>query len=147
MIDSLKQELLHAAQILAASGCLPATDGNFSARLDNNRALVTRRGIEKRSLRPEDLIVVHLTDAQPAGASTEWQLHRALYLANPETKAILHVHAPHLGAFAAVGKLPNIHLLIEAEMTLGGIALIPYVEPGTPFLVMLPFITVVLQKF
>lgn len=131
MLDALKQELLHAAQILSAVGCLPATDGNFSARLDNNRALVTKRGIEKRSLRPEDLTVVHLTDVKPPDASTEWQLHRALYLSNPATKAILHVHAPHLCAFAAVGKLPNVHLLIEAEMTLGGIAMISYVEPGT----------------
>ncbi|MBK6767224.1 MAG: class II aldolase/adducin family protein [bacterium] len=131
MIEAAKQELIRAAQVLAAAGCLPATDGNFSIRLDNNRALITKRGVEKRNLRVDDFTVAHLTDEQPREASTEWQLHRCLYVARSEVNAIMHVHAPHLGAFAALGKLPDINLLIEAEMMLGGMALVPYVEPGT----------------
>ncbi|MCL4304432.1 class II aldolase/adducin family protein [bacterium] len=131
MSDILKQELLHAAKVLAASGCLPATDGNFSVRVNESQVLVTKRGIEKRNLQPSDLILVEIADPKPHGASSEWQLHRALYLSRPEVHAILHVHAPHLGSFAAVGKLPNKHLLIEAEATLGGLALIPFIEPGT----------------
>ncbi|MCB9357289.1 MAG: class II aldolase/adducin family protein [Calditrichaeota bacterium] len=130
-MDGASHELLHAARVLAAAGCLTATDGNFSARVGSSQVLVTRRGVEKRSLTASDLIVIELDEETPADASTEWPLHRALYNANPEVQSVLHVHAPHLGAFAAIGQVPNTKLLIEAEMTLGGIALIPFVEPGT----------------
>ncbi|MBK8130499.1 MAG: class II aldolase/adducin family protein [bacterium] len=125
-------ELLYAARVLAGINCLPATDGNFSARLADGRALVTRRGIEKRLLAESDLIEVSLDEFQPTEASSEWKLHRALYHARPDVYAILHVHAPNLGVFVAAGKVPDVKLLMEAEMTLGGIAMIPYAEPGSP---------------
>lgn len=131
MIEAAKQELIRAAQVLAACGCLPATDGNLSVRLDNNRALITKRGIEKRNLRAEDFAIAHLSDEQPREASTEWQVHRCLYLARADVNAIIHVHAPYLASFAALGKVPDVTLLIEAEMTLGGISMVPFVQPGT----------------
>jgi len=134
-LDSgLVNELVHAAAILNSIGCLPATDGNFSARTDQSKAIVTRKGIEKRALCGDDLIEIEIEEAQPSEASSEWKLHRALYLARPDVKAILHVHAPQLGVFVAAGAVPNVKLLMEAEMTLGGIAMIQYVEPGTSLL-------------
>jgi len=134
-LDSdLVKELLHAAVVLNNIGCLPATDGNFSVRVGDSRALVTRKGIEKRALTQNDLTEIDMNEIQPAEASSEWKLHRALYLARPDVKAILHVHAPLLGTFVAAGKIPDVTLLMEAEMTLGGIAMVSYVEPGTSLL-------------
>ncbi len=127
-------ELEHVAGVLNSIGCLPATDGNFSVRTGLSRAIVTRKGIEKRALCADDLIEIDIEDAQPAEASSEWKLHRALYLTRLDVNAILHVHAPQLGVFVAAGRIPDVKLLMEAEMTLGGIALIPYVEPGTSLL-------------
>ncbi len=124
-------ELIHAAQVLDKIGCLPATDGNFSARLEHGKALVTRKGIEKRTLTAKDLIEIQIDEAEPVQVSSEWQLHRAMYVARADVHAVLHVHAPYLGVFVAAGKAPNVKLLMEAELTLGGFAVIPYAEPGT----------------
>ncbi len=134
MDSGLVNELVHAAAVLNSIGCLPATDGNFSARTGQSNAIVTRKGIEKRALCTDDLIEIDIEDDQPTEASSEWKLHRALYLARPDVKAILHVHAPQLGVFVAAGLVPDVKLLMEAEMTLGSIKMIPYIEPGTSLL-------------
>lgn len=131
MSAPLISELIHAAQILAAAGCLPATDGNFSVRDGQSKVLVTRRAIEKRALCVKDIVEASMDEFQPAEASSEWKLHRAIYLARQDVRAILHVHSPYLGVFVAAGKIPDVKLLMEAELTLGGIALIPFAEPGT----------------
>lgn len=129
--EELIAELLHAAHVLKDGGYLPATDGNFSARLDQSAAIVTRSGVEKRALTQGDFAEVTLQELSPRDASSEWKLHRALYLSRADVNCILHVHSPALTAFAAASRCPNVHLLAEAEMTLGGIALIPYCPPGS----------------
>jgi L-fuculose-phosphate aldolase len=126
----VKEELLRAAKVLADTNCLPATDGNFSARLDNHGILLTRAGVEKRTLSDEGLIIVKLEDVSPAGASSEWPMHKAIYLSRPDVNCILHVHAPGLTTFAAAHKTPNTALLAEAVMTIGEIALVPFTKPG-----------------
>lgn len=128
----LVTELLHAARVLAEAGCLPASDGNFSARIDRDRILLTARGIEKRELRERDMVEVSLEDEHPASGSTEWAMHRTLYRSRPNVNCVLHVHSPGLTAFAAVHRVPRIELLAEAYVTVGAIALVPFVIPGTP---------------
>jgi L-fuculose-phosphate aldolase len=130
--ERLIQDLLHAARVLRDSGCLPATDGNLSARLAHDRALVTIRGIEKRNLTEWDFVEVPVAEASPADTSTEWGLHRALYLNRAEVECILHVHSPALTSFAAAHTVPAVELLAEAFMTIGEIALVPFAKPGTP---------------
>lgn len=131
MDSYLVSELCHAAKVLNRIGCLPATDGNFSVRASGEKVIVTRKGIEKRQLTRDDLVMADLKDAQPGDASSEWKLHRALYKARSDINAILHVHAPLLGAFVAAAAVPDVSLLMETEQTLGGFALIPYADPGT----------------
>ena len=125
-------DLLHAARVLAAYNCLPATDGNFSARVDDDHVLATASGIEKRELSANDLVKVVLSDDRPSKVSTEWGLHRAIYHNRPEIRCVLHVHAPALTSFAAAHQVPSVNLLAEAYMTIGEIALVPFVRPGTP---------------
>jgi L-fuculose-phosphate aldolase len=123
--------LLHASHVLAHMGCLPATDGNFSARLSENRILLTASGIEKRGLTVTDFIDVELHDENPRGGSSEWKVHRALYQARSDIHCVLHVHAPALTTFAAARKVPRIALLAEALAFIGEIALVPFALPGT----------------
>ena len=130
--QQLAEELLHAARVLHKAGCLPASDGNFSARLNNEHILLTARGIEKRSMRQADFVEVRLSDPDPAGGSSEWGLHRAIYQTRSEVNCVLHVHAPGLTSFAAAHRVPSVELLAEAYMTVGKIALVPFVTPGTP---------------
>jgi L-fuculose-phosphate aldolase len=123
--------LAHASAVLNQMHLLPATDGNFSARLDGNRILITASSIEKRSLAPDSLLEFDLNGDPPAGISSEWRMHRAVYQSRLSVNALLHVHAPALTAFAAAHCLPSVELLAEAKAAVGEIALVPYAAPGS----------------
>ncbi|MBI5059271.1 class II aldolase/adducin family protein [candidate division KSB1 bacterium] len=125
------RELQHVARVLAAAHCLPATDGNFSARLDATRVVLTRKAIEKRELRQDDFVVSGVDDPAPEGGSSEWRLHQTLYRARPEIACVLHAHAPGLTAFAVARRVPDASLLAESALLLGRVALVPFVSPGT----------------
>ncbi|MBU0690890.1 class II aldolase/adducin family protein [bacterium] len=125
------EELLRAAKVLADFDCLPATDGNFSARLARQQILITRSGIEKRTLTEAGFVTADLSDESPAGVSSEWPMHKIIYLGRSDVNCILHVHSPGLTAFAAAHKLPDMSILTEAAMAIGEIALVPYAQPGS----------------
>ncbi|MBU2966072.1 methylthioribulose 1-phosphate dehydratase [Amphritea sp. 2_MG-2023] len=95
------QALLSAALIDAGGwidrqGWCPATGGNFSARLDGERALVTASGRHKGRLIMEDLLTVDLqgspvdSDLKP---SAETLLHTRLYQLDKQIGAVLHTHS------------------------------------------------------
>ena len=90
--------LIAVARDFGARGWTPATSGNYSARLDDERMLITRSGSDKRHLTSDDLIVVRAdgTDhaASELGASAETLLHAQLYGRDPMTRAVVHAHSP-----------------------------------------------------
>jgi L-fuculose-phosphate aldolase len=126
------RDLQQAATLLDRRGCLPATDGNFSVRLDASTVLLTRSGAEKRALQDDDVVAVPLNEEYPRGASSEWLMHRALYQARESVQCVLHVHAPYLNSFAAAHSVPNVNLLAEAALLIQEIAWVPFALPGTP---------------
>ena len=73
-------------------GWVPATAGNFSSRIDANSVAITRSGIDKGNIAPEDLIVVSLDGPLPPGVSAETPLHVARYLNDVSVGAVVHVH-------------------------------------------------------
>ena len=87
------RELIEVGKFAAERGWVPATSGNFSRRLDAKRVLVTRSGADKGALRTEDLAVVDLSAALPAGVSAETPLHLARYRSDDRIGAIVHVHS------------------------------------------------------
>ncbi len=80
-------------RFVASRGWVPATSGNLSRRIDANHAAITRSGIDKGAIRPEDLIVVALDAPLPAGVSAETPLHVARYRSDASVGAIVHVHS------------------------------------------------------
>jgi L-fuculose-phosphate aldolase len=127
----LTEELCRAARVLALGNCLPATDGNLSARLNSDLVLVTRSRVEKRLLSASDLVQASLSDVQPKEVSSEWAMHRGVYLARGDVSCVLHVHAPALTAFAVARRIPRPRLLAEAMTEIGQIVLVPFVMPGS----------------
>lgn len=75
---------------------VPASAGNFSARLDNNTILVTRSGAHKGYLSADDFLHADL-DGQTLDIdktpSAETLLHCERYRALPEVNAVLHTHS------------------------------------------------------
>ncbi len=74
-------------------GWVPATSGNFSRRIDDRHAAITRSGIDKGAIGANDLIVVDLNGPLPGGVSAETPLHVERYRRDPAIGAIVHVHS------------------------------------------------------
>jgi methylthioribulose-1-phosphate dehydratase len=89
---SVAGDLAAIGRFVAARGWVPATSGNFSSRIDGDYAAVTRSGIDKGNIRPQDLVAVPLLGDLPAGVSAEAPLHVARYRRSSTAGAILHVH-------------------------------------------------------
>ncbi len=85
--------VIEAGAASARRQWVPATSGNFSARVDANRVAITATGTDKGALTENDVIVVGLDEPKHPRASAEAPLHYALYRAMPEVGAVLHVHS------------------------------------------------------
>jgi methylthioribulose-1-phosphate dehydratase len=89
------QEIIEAGKILYQQGLVPATSGNFSARLRDGNVAITVSGRHKGRLTETDIMIV---DAQgnPLDArqpSAETGLHIQIYQHFPAVGAILHPHS------------------------------------------------------
>lgn len=88
------QAVLDGAAFAGARGWVPATSGNFSARIDAGSIAITATGTDKARLTRDDIITLSLDDPAHPRASAEAPLHVDLYRAFPEIGAIFHVHSP-----------------------------------------------------
>jgi methylthioribulose-1-phosphate dehydratase len=91
--DTIAGDIASIGRFAASRGWVPATSGNFSRRIDETHAAITRSGIDKGNIRASDLIVVDLNAPLPPGVSAETPLHVARYRADTRTGAIVHVHS------------------------------------------------------
>jgi methylthioribulose-1-phosphate dehydratase len=91
---TISKGLIQAGQIFYSKGWVPATSGNFSARLGNGNIAITVSGRHKGMLGPDDIMIVDakgnsLMDKKP---SAETLLHLQIYDFFPDTKCVLHPH-------------------------------------------------------
>jgi methylthioribulose-1-phosphate dehydratase len=94
-LEQAAHELAEAGRQLHARGWVPATSGNFSIRLPDDRIAITVSGKHKGRLTPEDIMLVDpdgraLDHRKP---SAETLLHTSIYRAFPDVSAILHPHS------------------------------------------------------
>jgi methylthioribulose-1-phosphate dehydratase len=89
-------ELIEAGHFIHARGWVPATSGNFSARLADGRITITVSGQHKGTLGPDDIMLIdgdgHSLDGKKPSAETP--LHTALYRRYPDVLCVLHPHSP-----------------------------------------------------
>jgi methylthioribulose-1-phosphate dehydratase len=95
-ITAFTDALIDAGRLFHQRGWVPATGGNFSARLDGERMLITASGCHKGELRAMDFLVAGFDGApidSPRKASYETLLHCQLYRHDPAIGAVLHTHS------------------------------------------------------
>jgi len=97
--DDFKQkarELIEAGRLIHARGWVPATSGNFSARLTDGSIAITVSGRHKGLLNETDIMQVDSAGASLDGRkpSAETGLHTALYRRYSQVGAVLHPHSP-----------------------------------------------------
>ncbi|GAA6755833.1 fuculose phosphate aldolase [Thermus sp. 2.9] len=90
MLAKLYAAFRQVGEDLFAQRLISATAGNFSARTKEG-FLITKSGVQKARLTPEDLVEVPLEGPFPPGASVESVIHREVYR-RTGAKALVHAH-------------------------------------------------------
>jgi methylthioribulose-1-phosphate dehydratase len=88
-------ELIDAGRFIDRKGWVPATSGNFSARLSDGTIAITVSGKHKGHLQLNDIMRVG-ADGRPLDGkkpSAETMLHTSLYRRFPDAQAVLHPHS------------------------------------------------------
>lgn len=132
----LRAALIATALAMNANGINVNKSGNVSARCVRGARsgfVVTPSGIPYRELGSGDLVFVAL-DGAAGGThepSSEWRIHRDIYVSRPEFAAIVHTHSAQATALSCHGRgLPAFHYMVACA---GGadIRCAPYATFGT----------------
>lgn len=87
--------LIAAGRFIDSKGWVPATSGNFSARLSDGNIAITVSGRHKGHLQRDDIMLIdadgHSLDGKKPSAET--LLHTSLYRRYPDVQAVLHPHS------------------------------------------------------
>ena len=94
-LQTATRDLIAAGQQLYALGMVPATSGNFSARLDDGTLAITVSGRHKGKLTADDIMQVNMQGESLDGRrpSAETLLHTHIYARYPDAGMILHPHS------------------------------------------------------
>ena len=128
------EEVVFYAKLLDAKGLVNPLEGNLSI-FDRKKDLlyITPSGKRKSLLTPNMIAVMH-GDTQVDGQarrSSEYLLHQAALQARPDCQAAVHVHAPHLTAYAFCNQAIHLRCSTTFGLLFEDIPCLPYGEPGT----------------
>ena len=133
-------ELMHPADQLVTImnriyqyGMTTTSGGNLSIRDENGDIWITPSGIDKGNLSRADINCVKPdgTILGPHKPSVELPFHKRIYELRPDLHGVLHAHPPTLVAFSLARKIPNIHLIPNATLVCGSVAMAKYDVPGS----------------
>lgn len=114
-------------------GLTTTSGGNISIMDENGDMWVTPSAIDKGTLRASDIILVK-NDGTIVGKhkpSSEYPFHKAIFLARPDMKAIVHAHPPALVSFSIVREKPDVNVIPQAKSVCGPIGYAKYALPGS----------------
>ncbi|MGZ8951614.1 MAG: class II aldolase/adducin family protein, partial [Methylobacter sp.] len=91
----LANQLIDAGQFIDSKGWVPATSGNFSARLPDGTIAITVSGKHKGRLQLDDIMLIDADANSLDGKkpSAETALHTSLYKRFPAVQSVLHPHS------------------------------------------------------
>ncbi len=137
----LRKQMVEVGRRMYRKGLVVATEGNISVRLAPQRILLTPTGAWKGFLNPADMVVVDLNGParlqasrpgpRPSRPSMETPMHRGIYRARADVRAIVHAHPPVATGFAVAGIALDQPILAEAVLVLGPVPVVPYATPAT----------------
>jgi L-fuculose-phosphate aldolase len=142
-IAGLRAAIVAGGRRLGARGLISATEGNISARLADGSLLIMPSGRRKDELEPHEILGAPLDPNEPAYAgrtpganegpkpSTDIAIHRAIYGARADVRAIVHAHLPAAMALTLAGVVPDPAALPETALFLPRLPFVPYEAPGS----------------
>lgn len=128
-----REQLVAAARRSVAIGLNQGTSGNLSVRVGGG-FLITPTGMACDGIEASDLVTMTAqgeVSGDSRSPSSEWRLHRDLYLARPDVGAVVHAH-PRFATTLACRRqdLPAVHYLIAAAGS-SVVRCAPYATFGT----------------
>jgi L-fuculose-phosphate aldolase len=130
----LRRHLVEICHRMYRQGMIAAGDGNVSAKIEDERILVTPSGFHKGFIKEEDLIVVDARGKKlkgPHKPSSEFLMHEVAYELRPDIGAVVHAHPPITVGLALSGYSMAQCVLSETCLVLGPILTAPYTTPTT----------------
>jgi len=128
-----RRQIVEAGRRLRDRFFVASNDGNLSARLSEDRILITPTSVNKGDVTAEQILTLDMQGKVLAGSlkpSSETKMHLAVYRARPDVQAIVHAHPPTATGFAVCRiRLDQDVLLPEVVFGLGKIG---FAEYGTP---------------
>jgi len=137
-LETYKQQVVAACQVLLERGYLMATGGNVSLRVpEQNRFAITPSNYDYSKMTAGDVCILDLDLNALAGERTpsiESSLHATVYEVRPDVNAVVHTHQVYASALALIDA-PIPALFDEQARFLGRtVEIIPYAPSGTGFL-------------
>ena len=130
----LRKHLVEICHRMYRQGYIAAGDGNVSAKLDDERVLVTPTGLHKGFVTEDDLVITDLSGKLLRGTrkpSSEFLMHELAYAERDDVGAVVHAHPPITVGLALAGVTLAQCVLSETCLVLGAILTAPYSTPTT----------------
>ena len=109
------EQVIKYAKMLNVKNLSALRSGNISVRYKNG-FLITPSGIKYSQLKSEDVVFVSLDgnfDSLKQRPSSEWRIHKDIYVNKKEANAVVHAHSTHATAVSAHGKsIPAFHYMV-----------------------------------
>lgn len=122
-LQSVREEMCRVGRLLYDRGYVVSNDGNISARVGENRILITPSGVSKGRLEPDMLVLTDLEGRVLAGdryPSSESRMHYRVYEKREDVFAVVHAHPPVSTAWAVCRRPLSEPYLAEMVLGLGG---------------------------
>jgi hypothetical protein len=106
-VPDLRRELIAAGRAILSGGLVRGTQGNLSARTDDDRVVITPAGAPYGTIEAEDLVVLDLGGEVVEGSeapSSERLVHLAVYSARDDVRAVVHTHSPRAVRWSDLGE-------------------------------------------
>lgn len=135
--DRLVQQLIEVGRDAARRGLVLASAGNISARVADDRFVVSASGVWFDRLTPADFVELGLGDDETgvpaegdAKPSSEWKLHHRAYRVRPDVECVLHLHPRTAVVLASLGREIR-SITLDHAYYLGPIGTTPFYHNGT----------------
>lgn len=131
--DRIRKELAHTMGHIYRHGMTTTSGGNLSAIDGLGNIWITPSGTDKGSLMPDDVVCV-APDGTVGGLhrpSMEYPLHREIYKARPDIRALIHAHPPVLTSYSIVHRIPDTSVVRSWGEICGSVGYAGYAIPGS----------------
>jgi L-fuculose-phosphate aldolase len=136
--QELREQICQVGRLMHQFRLVDGNAGNISARLDDERLLITPSGLSKGFMRPDQLIIIDLEgnklgpmDAPQLKPSSETPMHVEAFRQRSDIGGVVHAHPAHAIALTMAGINLQRYTIPEAIILLGTVPNAPYATPST----------------